>query len=269
MLLKRVLRRVRIFPVFLLRVMLRCFVRMSPRLSAMFEVELQRAQGKGFDGGINYEVKIARDFLGAFSATDFVVLDVGANVGDYSAAFLRSFPKARIFAFEPGSYALTALQERFKGNDAVKIVPYALGNSNSIKTLWSDVAGSGLASLSKRRLNPLDTGFNESEQVEVITLDSWVESTKIVPNFIKLDVEGHEFDVLKGGPKTLSKVQLIQFEFGGTNIDSRTFFRDLWYLLTGVGFDVYRVSPNGPIHISRYSESTECFANSNFFALKN
>ena len=268
MLLQRVLRRVKFFPVSLLRFMLRCFVRISPRFLAMFELELQRVQGKGFDGGINYEVKIASDFLGAIGATDIVVLDIGANVGDYSAAILRVFPKAKIFAFEPSSYALTVLQERFKGNDSVTIVPYALGSSNSMKTLWSDVAGSGLASLSKRRLNPFDTGFNVSEQVEVITLDSWVDNTKILPSFIKIDVEGHELDVLKGGSKTLSKVHLVQFEFGGANIDSRTFFRDLWYLLTEIGFDIYRISPNGLIHISRYSESDECFAYSNFFARK-
>ena len=75
---------------------------------------------------------------------------------------------------------------------------------------------------------------------------------------------GHEFDVLKGGAESLSMVELVQFEFGGTNIDSRTFFRDLWYFLTEIGFEIYRVSPNGLIHISHYSSSDECFAYSIF-----
>lgn len=268
MLVKRALGRIRNFSLMLIRGCCILLARINPRIVTVLEVELQRVQGKGFDGGIGYEVEMACDLLVEMGLTDIVALDVGANIGDYSAAFLRVSPRAKIFAFEPSSQALKALGERFKGNDSVTLVPFALSSSNSIETLWSNVAGSALASLSKRRLNHLDTGFNESERVEVITLDSWVDNTKILPSFIKIDVEGHELDVLKGGSKTLSKTHLVQFEFGGTNIDSRTFFRDLWYLLTEIGFDIYRVSPNGLIHVSRYSESAECFAYSNFFARK-
>ena len=45
---------------------------------------------------------------------------------------------------------------------------------------------------------------------------------------MKIDVEGHELDVLKGFGELIKKVRLIQFEFGGTNIDSKTYLRDFW-----------------------------------------
>lgn len=268
MLLQRVLKLVRILLTNSMLAILRFLVKFDPRISAKLELEMQKLQGKGFNGGIDFEVEIAYDFLDEIGFTDIVVLDIGANVGDYSAAILRVFPRAKVFAFEPSSSALKILDNRFKDNGFVTIVPFALGSTCSVETLWSDVQGSSLASLSKRRLNELNTGFNKSERVEVRTLDSWADTSKIVPNFIKIDVEGHEIDVLKGGSKTLANVSLIQFEFGGTNIDSRTFFRDFWYLLTETGFKIYRVSPDGPIHISHYSESAECFAYTNFFALK-
>jgi hypothetical protein len=89
-----------------------------------------------------------------------------------------------------------------------------------------------------------------------------------VPNLIKIDVEGHELDVLKGGLNTLAIAQVIQFEFGGCNIDTQTFFQDFWYLFAEAGFAIYRVSRDRPIHISQYSEADECFRTTNFLAVK-
>jgi FkbM family methyltransferase len=248
--------------------MMRIAARINPKIPARLEIESQRAQGKGFDGGVDYEVQIARAFLIEKGITELVVLDVGANIGDYSAAVHRVMPHAKIFAFEPSTFALKALERRFQANSSVTIVPFALGSSNSTEILWSDVEGSEMGSLTKRRLDHFEIGFNVSESIEVITLDNWAKTIDSTPNFIKLDVEGHESEVLKGGTKTISTAQLIQFEFGGANIDSRTFFRDLWYLLTECGFSIYRISPVGPILISRYSESLECFSYSNFFAVR-
>ena len=50
-------------------------------------------------------------------------------------------------------------------------------------------------------------------------------------DIMKLDVEGHELDVLEGSRKTINSIKLIQFEFGGCNIDSKTFFQDFYYFL--------------------------------------
>ena len=47
------------------------------------------------------------------------------------------------------------------------------------------------------------------------------------PDLIKIDVEGHELDVLDSGRETVSRVWVVQFEFGGYNIDTRTCFHDL------------------------------------------
>jgi hypothetical protein len=135
-------------------------------------------------------------------------------------------------------------------------------------TLWSDVAGSSLSSLTKRNLNHFGIKFDYKEQVEVVTLDSWRETSLIVPDLIKMDVEGHELDVLKGGIKTLALAKVVQFEFGGCNIDTRTFFQDFWYLLTGAGFKIYRISHSRPVRIMYYSEDDENFTTTNYLAVR-
>ena len=75
----------------------------------------------------------------------------------------------------------------------------------------------------------------------------------------KIDIEGHELDALVGFGEAIKHISVIQFEFGGCNIDTRTFFQDFWYFFQEKGFDLYRISPIGLIHIPRYRELDEFF----------
>ena len=60
----------------------------------------------------------------------------------------------------------------------------------------------------------------------------------------------------------------FQFEFGGTNIDTRTYFRDFWYFFKECGFILYRITPLGAELIRTYRESDEYFMTTNFIAVK-
>jgi FkbM family methyltransferase len=243
--------------------------RINPKLPAILEIDLQNMQGKGYGAeSVELEAKIALQFISRRSVKKLVVLDIGANIGTYSEAILKYAPNATIFAFEPSSVARELLATRFFGNNAVKIQPLALGSNVSKDTLWSDTAGSGLASLTKRKLEHFGIDFTQSELVDVTTLDAWTKATNIAPNLIKIDVEGHELDVLKGGLNTWALAEVVQFEFGGCNIDTKTFFQDFWYLFTEAGFAIYRISKSGPIRISEYSETDECFRTTNYLAVK-
>jgi hypothetical protein len=82
-------------------------------------------------------------------------------------------------------------------------------------------------------------------------------------------VEGHELDVLAGGARALREgiVRRVLFEFGGCNIDTRTFLQDFYYLLTESGFNIFRVTPSGYLFpLDGYHETFERFRTSLYLA---
>jgi hypothetical protein len=88
-------------------------------------------------------------------------------------------------------------------------------------------------------------------------------------DFVKLDIEGYEFNALKNFGEALQKIKMIQFEFGGACIDCKVFFQDFWYFFTRYNFILYRVTPLGYKRITMYREIDECFLMSNYFAINN
>lgn len=240
------------------------------------EIEARLAQGKGWGSQTVYHEASAALFLLRqvcdripFRTAEVAPLafDVGANVGDWTAALLELDPSVSVVAFEPSRVAMDKLVERFGSLSNVSLVRCAFADSDGTRLLWTDWPGSPLASLTKRRLDHQDLDLLHCERVDTITLDSWCTATPSrPPDILKLDVEGHELDVLAGAQSALKSVKVVQFEFGGGNIDTRTFFQDFFYLLTGVGFDIFRLAPSGLQPVSFYSELDEAFQATNFFA---
>ena len=66
--------------------------------------------------------------------------------------------------------------------------------------------------------------MNEIEEVNLMRFDNYWDENKYI-DFVKIDVEGHELEVLEGFGNLIKITKLIQFEFGGCNIDTRTFFK--------------------------------------------
>lgn len=148
----------------------------------------------------------------------------------------------------------------------VSVLPLALGRVAGSAQLWADQEGSGLSSLTQRRLDHFGVDFSISERVVVETLDEWSRGAGVRPDLIKLDVQGHELDVLLSGIETVSQTSVVQFEFGGCNIDTRTYFQDFFYFFKELDFALFRLGPRGLIPITYYREADEAFATSNFFA---
>jgi hypothetical protein len=80
---------------------------------------------------------------------------------------------------------------------------------------------------------------------------------------MKMDIEGHELSALRGAANALGTgvIRALAFEFGSGNINSRTFFRDYWELLTkSHNYRIRRVLPGGRLlPVDRYSEELEYF----------
>jgi FkbM family methyltransferase len=238
---------------------------------ARFEHFFRMGQGKGWGSStVEQEVLAALSLITTDNYKSVVALDVGANVGRWTSAFLTAVPNAEVYAFEPSATAFDSLQKALGEDQRVHLTRTALGAEVGMGTLFADNAGSGLASLTKRKLDHFDINFDYSEEVAITTLDEWFAAqppmTGGAPLILKMDVEGHELDVLRGAETTLQNINVVQFEFGGCNIDTRTYFQDFYYYFKSAGFRIFRLGPKGLEHVARYTENDEAFTTTNYFA---
>lgn len=199
-----------------------------------------------------------------------LILDIGGNKGEYTQTVIQKFPNAEVHIFEPSNLNYKLLLERFKKYPNIHISNNAISDQQESQILYADVEGSGLASLTQRRLGHFGLEMQVEERVETTTIDKyWTEVLNERDiDIIKIDIEGHELSALRGAHKALEHVKVVQFEFGGCNIDTRSFFQDFWYFFLEKGFSLYRNSPIGSIPIPRYTESLEYFQTTNYIAVK-
>jgi FkbM family methyltransferase len=207
------------------------------------------------------------------AADPLVVFDVGANRGDYLQLALTEVANREfaIHAFEPSSAAFAELEKRFGGRIGVVLNNVALGNKLERETLHFDKPGSQLSSLYRRKLDHQGIQFTGSEQVRVDTLDNYCHAHSVRRiDLLKLDVEGHELHVLNGaaGMFERSAIGMVSFEFGGCNVDSRTYVRDFFDFFAVRRMRLARVTASGHLHpLPRYDESLEQFRTTCFVAL--
>lgn len=252
------------------------FVRVLPGLDlsqsdlARLEQLLALKQGKGWGAAsIAEEVKCCLAVLGHAPA---VVVDIGANQGLYTQQLLARFPAASYVLFEPCQRNIEILRQRFADSPAVVMHQLALSNSSGEATLFSNQSGSGLASLTKRNLAHFGLSMDVEEAVRVMRFDAfWRDAGHALTpiDYVKIDIEGHELDALEGMGDVLAEMKIIQFEFGGCNIDTRTFFRDFWHFFSARNFRLYRITPRGPALLGAYREADEFFATTNYIAANN
>lgn len=200
-----------------------------------------------------------------------VIFDVGANIGNYSYLLSEMFgPESIVHSFEPSIKTFGVFKENTKKK--ANILPNNFGMSDSKKEelLYTNAEGSGIASMYKRNLVHFGIVLDKNEKIKLSTVDDYCEENKIKKiNFLKIDVERHELSVLKGAEKMIAggKIDFIQFEFGGCNIDSRTYFQDFFYKLKD-NFRIYRILKDGLFEIPRYDETLEIFVTTNYLAEK-
>lgn len=198
-----------------------------------------------------------------------VVFDVGANVGIYATEVLARFKQLQLYCFEPSLKTFEVLRTNLNQDCRVKLFCLGFGDAEGTVDLYSDSDTSGLASVYNRRLEHLNIQLKANEKVSLKTLDSFC-SQQVIQHIdlLKVDVEGNEFNVLKGGQQLMASgsIDFIQFEFGGTNIDAKTFFRDFYYLLDP-NYKIYRILKDGLAPVHTYDERYEIFVLANFLCI--
>jgi FkbM family methyltransferase len=149
----------------------------------------------------------AHDFL----KKDAVIVDVGANIGVFSlfANFLA--PNGKIFSFEPFTKAFQILQRNIIDNNlsgVVSVFQQALGEDKKKSRLLISHESLGTGSIieDSEFLKNREELFFFSEPVSIITLDEFIFQNKIKRvDFIKIDAEGYEKQIIKGARNTIKK----------------------------------------------------------------
>jgi len=223
--------------------------------------------GKGYGSAtIRREVK---SVISRLTTVPLLAIDVGGNVGLYSKELRSKFPDLEIHIFEPSILNVAKLQSDFQSDKKIHINSVGLSDRNSEANLYSDVSGSGMGSLVNRRLDHFKIKFSSVEKIKTIRFDGYWEKSLAgrVIDIVKLDIEGVELEALMGFGLALLKTKVVQFEFGGCNLDTRTNFQDFYYFFNTLLFKLYRVTPLGLQPIEKYQELDEVFITTNFLAV--
>ncbi|MFW9973615.1 MAG: FkbM family methyltransferase [Candidatus Odinarchaeota archaeon] len=197
-----------------------------------------------------------------------IIFDVGANIGDYTTEVLKTFGNSvKVYAFEPSSISFKKLKENLNGIN-VELFNLGLSDRNETRALYVEgVSGGG--TVYNRRLDHIGVKMDKIEDIELRKLDDFCKENVINRiNLLKMDIEGHEIAALNGAREMLESgsIDFVQFEFGGCNIDSHTYFQDFFYLLNP-RYRIYRIIKSGLVEISLYKETYEIFTTTNYLAI--
>ncbi len=199
------------------------------------------------------------------------VFDIGANCGDWTLQVLNINPDVHIHCFEPCQTTFETAKKRCRGTN-VRCNHCAMGAYSHTQTIY---AGKGNQTGSSFFMREGHLGSDAEEQeiheesVSVCTVDDYCQEQNIASiDFVKIDVEGYELEVLKGMAGLLSqgKVRMIQFEYGGTFIDARIFLKDIWDFMKqwGTKYAFFKIFPDGLRPMPKYNQTMDNFKYQNW-----
>lgn len=195
----------------------------------------------------NGEEHFLNDYIRSLDG-EIVLFDVGANVGGYSEIIIDSCKRRRLqyqlHLFEPTQACFSTLQQKFSQDNNVLLNNVGVSDANNTSEIFYDAEKSGFASLYQRDLSSVNVTMNNKETISLVRLDDYVSKQNIQKiDFLKIDIEGHELAAFRGLGTYLNAgfIKAIQFEYGGANLDSGTTLRELYHVLQGAGFQLFKI----------------------------
>ena len=176
------------------------------KLSFRFIARLLRQPSK-----VDEIVNVLRFFK---TEEEFTIIDVGGNTGFWAAAFIDVFPKASVVAFEPVAQCYEEYTRRLGGHPQVTIYNHGISSvsRDAVMHIASASGNNTLMELGDLHKS-LGIKFVGSEDVKLVALDDHYEevadSRKIL---LKIDVQGHEVEVLRGAGRILPLCDVVVIE---------------------------------------------------------
>jgi FkbM family methyltransferase len=195
------------------------------------------------------------------------LVDIGANVGDWTASFLRlSDAATQAVVADPSTSALAALRTKFSQEPRVIIREAAFSDHEGLMDFFEE-PGAGETS-------SLVAGFSRPDSrarvVAVTTLDREMErfGWKTI-DFLKIDAEGHDLHVLRGASGLLAagRIEVIQFEYNTPWKAAGSHLAEAIALLKRHDYRVYLIKHAGLVELE-CSDWMDFYDYSNFLAIR-
>jgi len=143
----------------------------------------------------------------------FGIAHVGAHTGSEIPIYIRNFSDVPMYLFEPQNEIFSELVENVTKYKNVQCFNFGLGAENKIVTFYKNTNNDSQSSSVLKPKEHLKyhphVKFEKSKDIHIKTLDS-LENISV--NFLNLDVQGYELEVLKGSINTLKKIDFILTE---------------------------------------------------------
>jgi FkbM family methyltransferase len=196
-----------------------------------------------------------------------VIFDIGANIGQSALKFKITFPKTKIYCFEPVKETFELLRVNTRRYDNISCHQIALGSSEGHTTIYF-TGQSNTNSLIK------PNKIVGSEAVQLCTVDRFASDNQIKRvDLLKIDTEGFDLEVLKGAQSMLSSGQIafVLAEIGFHPGDTRhVLFDDVRSYLLPMGYAVFGIYDQQPEWSGekRLRFANICFSNERAFIFK-
>jgi FkbM family methyltransferase len=193
-----------------------------------------------------------------------VVVDAGANVGDWTAEVLDASPGCRALLFDASQQAVAALRSRFSAQPSVEVIAKGVSDRAG-ELVFHEEPNAG-------KTSSFSSGFSVPgavrRVVEVTTIDAELERRGLTHvDLIKIDVEGYDMRAMRGASALIARqaVEAIQFEYNAPWATTGGTLGEAVTLLTGAGYEVYALKSAG-LFTFDYRRTGEFFGYANFLA---
>jgi len=192
------------------------------------------------------------DYICLYAAEGSIVIDAGANVGAYSVPLATARPNVEVHAFEPHPQVAARLERNLRLNRLGNVKRHQVGLSDkSGKVMFNAVAEShdnlGLSSIGA----PPPGVEASSVEIDIDTLDGLFPGKDKPISVVKIDVQGHELNVLRGGRALIERDHpVIIFEHEDvlfpTQAEAQAAKVELAEFFGGLGYEVFYMSHFDP-----------------------
>lgn len=219
------------------------------------------------DPSRNGEYWLARQLI-EDSAAGGVLMDVGANVGEWSRHVLSVTRGARnpftVLAFEPCSGTRSILEKRVPAGPDFEVIPLALSASEGEADFFSGGDGLGTNSLNS-------VSGSNAERVQLTTLDRFLEQRGIDRvTLLKIDTEGFDLSVLQGAVNTLAaaRIEVVQFEYNWRWLLNKASLLDVFNLLHDKPYWLGKLTGNGIVFYEAWHPEMDRYFENNYVLVR-